>query len=297
MNRRRRRGSDHPHANHERWLISYADFITLLFAFFVVMYAASRGDQAKVHQLAAAIESAFQQLGVFTPQSTPMPNLDVAPSDTNGGGSQMQLAKLQHRLQGELGPEIAQHRVSLQLTRQGLVIRLEELGFFDSGSDQLQPQALPVLARIATAIAPLPNRVRIEGHTDDVPIHNARFASNWQLSTARATELVQMMIDEYHLAPERLAAAGYAQFHPVASNATAEGRRQNRRVDVVVVSPAAAAAEGMAALDVTGAGPGAATPPPHAESADAPGPAPGEAQPSARGGAGPSAAAPAPHPK
>lgn len=245
MNRRRRRTSDHPHANHERWLISYADFITLLFAFFVVMYAASQGDQAKLHQLATAIESAFAQLGVFTPTSTPVPNLEMQPAAPQGPNVVSSLAKLRQQLQQELKPEIESRHVQLELNRQGLVIRLEELGFFDSGSDQLQPQALPVLARIATAIAPLPNRIRIEGHTDDVPIHNARFASNWQLSTARATELVQMMIDQYHIAPERLAAAGYAQYHPVASNATPQGRQQNRRVDVVVVSAAAAAAAGM----------------------------------------------------
>ncbi|HUX65984.1 MAG TPA: flagellar motor protein MotB [Terriglobales bacterium] len=247
MNRRRRRQADHPHASHERWLISYADFITLLFAFFVVMYAASRGSQTRVIKLAQAIQTAFAELGMFTPSSTQLRVLPASPAEEATTAQVLApLAALKHRLGHELAQEIAQHEVTLNLNRQGLVIRLAEAGFFDSGSDQLRPGVQPTLARIAQALAPIPNLVRVEGHTDNVPIHNARFASNWQLSTARATELVRLFVTTYHLDPVRLSAAGYAQFHPIASNATADGRQLNRRVDVVVVAEAVAASQAAA---------------------------------------------------
>ncbi|HET9784175.1 MAG TPA: flagellar motor protein MotB [Terriglobales bacterium] len=238
MNRRhRRRTADHPAASHERWLISYADFITLLFAFFVVMYAASRGDQTKVIKLAQAIQAAFAQLGIFTPSSAQLQVITAPPAAADAPSvNNAPLEALQRKLQSELKTEIDKHSVSLQRTRQGLVVRMEELGFFDSGSDQLRPEAIPILARIAASVGPLPNALRIEGYTDNVPIHTARFASNWQLSTARATELVRLFIDNFHISPERLSAAGYAEYHPIASNSTATGRQTNRRVDLVVVA-------------------------------------------------------------
>lgn len=238
MNRRNRRTSDHPHANHERWLVSYADFITLLFAFFVVMYAASRGDQTKILKLAQAIQTAFSQMGIFTPRAAQLDLVPSPPAAVNAPDIALPnpLMALRDKLNSELKPEITRQAVSLHLTREGLVVRMEELGFFDSGSDQIRPGAMPVLARIAASVAPLPNALRIEGYTDDVPIHNARFASNWQLSTARATELVEVFITQFHLDPARLSAAGYAQYHAIASNSTAAGRQQNRRVDLVVVA-------------------------------------------------------------
>lgn len=239
MNRRRRRVSDHAGGpNHERWLISYGDFITLLFAFFVVMYASSRADQSKEVAMAQAIQSAFTQMGMFTPASRKL-NLTPSPAASASTHATLRpLASLRDQLERELKPEISRGSVSLHLTRQGLVIRLEELGFFDSGSAQIRSNARPVLGRIATTIAPVPNNLRIEGYTDNIPIHNAQFASNWQLSTARATELVSLFITQYHIDPARLSASGYAQYHPIASNATAAGRQQNRRVDLVLVAEA-----------------------------------------------------------
>jgi chemotaxis protein MotB len=132
--------------------------------------------------------------------------------------------------------------VALQLSHQGLVIRLQELGFFDSGSDQLRPESLPIVGQIAAAVRALPNPVRIEGYTDNVPIHNQRFNSNWELSTARAATLVEMFIAQAGVAPARMSAAGYGEYHPLAGNDTAAGRQRNRRVDVVVVSLEAARA-------------------------------------------------------
>jgi chemotaxis protein MotB len=261
-----RRQRHRPHVNHERWLVSYADFITLLFAFFVVLYASAQVDQRKVGQLALAIQVAFQELGVFPASTTqvpidssePMPfstvqaiqnvkrnaelgNVSPTPdADLTGASNEADLSTLQSELQQALHNEIALHTVALHRETEGLVISLREFGFFDSGSPALKASAVPALDRIASILAERNCRLRIEGHTDNVPIHTAQMPSNWELSTARSTELVRLLIQRYRFAPERLAAAGYAEYHPIASNATVQGRAQNRRVDVVILSEHAA---------------------------------------------------------
>lgn len=259
MSRRKR---PRPHANHERWLVSYADFITLLFAFFVVLYASAQVDQRKVGQLALAIQVAFQELGVF-PASTSQVPLDtsepmpfssvqvivnakrntelgrVSPSpDTSPDttADEANLKALQDELQQALLHEIEMHSIALHRESEGLVISLREFGFFDSGAAALKPSALPAVDRIASILASRSCRLRIEGHTDNVPIHTAQMASNWELSTARSTELVRLLIQRNHFAPQRMSAAGYAEYHPIASNDTAQGRAQNRRVDIVILS-------------------------------------------------------------
>jgi len=257
-----RRKHSRSHTNHERWLVSYADFITLLFAFFVVLYASAQVDQRKVGKLALAIQVAFQELGVFPASTTnvplnvdePMPFSTVqaienakhntelgriasTPIDALSASSEeASISALQAELQQALQQEISLHTVALHRENEGLVISLREFGFFDSGSADLRPSALPALDRIASILAIRTCRLRIEGHTDNVPIHTVQMASNWELSTARATELVRLLITRYNLAAERLSAAGYAEYHPIASNATAQGRAQNRRVDVVILA-------------------------------------------------------------
>lgn len=259
MSRRRRA---RVHANHERWLVSYADFITLLFAFFVVLYASAQVDQRKVGKLAMAIQVAFQELGVFPASTTQIP-LDtneplpfstvqaienakrvtelgrIAPSPDEPIGvdsEEANLSTMQAELQQALQNEIALHTVALHRETEGLVLSLREFGFFDSGSATLKPSALPALDRIASILSVRTCRLRIEGHTDNVPIHTAQMASNWELSTARSTELVRLLIVRYGFSPERLSAAGFAEYHPIASNLTPQGRAQNRRVDVVILS-------------------------------------------------------------
>jgi len=143
---------------------------------------------------------------------------------------------LQAELREALHNEIALHEIAMRRESDGLVISLKEFGFFDSGSATLKPQSHAALDRIASILAIRTYKLRIEGHTDNVPIHTAQLASNWELSTARATEIVRVLIVEHQFAPGRLAAAGYAQYHPIASNATAQGRAQNRRVDIVVLT-------------------------------------------------------------
>jgi chemotaxis protein MotB len=264
MSRRRR---PRAHSNHERWLVSYADFITLLFAFFVVLYASSQVDQRKVGKLAMAIQVAFQDLGVFPASTTqipldshePMPfstvqaienvkhnaalgRLASPPEDSLAAASEeTDLETLQSELRQALHHEIALRKVTLHREADGLVISLKEFGFFDSGSATFKPESLSALDRIASILAIRTYKLRIEGHTDNVPIHTAQITSNWELSTARATELVRLLIIRHRFAPGRLAAAGYAEFHPVSSNLTEQGRAQNRRVDIVILGAPSAA--------------------------------------------------------
>jgi chemotaxis protein MotB len=240
----KRRPTSHP--NHERWLVSYADFITLLFAFFVVMFAASKEDQGKIGKLAMAIQMAFKDLGMFaapsskTPPTTPGPPARDALSSITAlvdPSSASNLAKLQKELSQALAAEIMRGEVAVKVGRDGLVISLREVGFFDSGSADVKLKSEPSVARIAKVLEHRPFYVRIEGHTDNVPIHTERFASNWELSTARATEMTKLFITRYEFPSERLSAAGYAEFHPVAPNGSEEGRALNRRVDIVIVAP------------------------------------------------------------
>lgn len=250
---RRKRPS--AHASHDRWLVSYADFITLLFAFFVVLYASAQVDQKKINRIAWAIQVAFQQFGVAVPPNAKVPldlNQPIAlpppqekpsqspaplpkPADINPEDD-ADLTALQSELEQTLQKEIQVNAVALHREIEGLVISLREFGFFDSGAVSLRPAALPALDRIASVLGGGVWRLRIEGHTDNVPIHTPQIASNWELSTARASELVRVLVVRYHFTPERLSAAGYAEFHPIASNATPQGRAKNRRVDLVVLS-------------------------------------------------------------
>jgi chemotaxis protein MotB len=251
------------HVNHERWLVSYADFITLLFAFFVVLYSSSQVDKRKAGRLALAIQVAFQELGVFQASNTkvPMKDEDALPfekvqivenisKDTDlkrivnpmkgtlsSAGEPQSLQEAQAAIQKALDPEIQRREVTMSMRREGLVVSLKEMGFFDSGSATIRPAALDAISRLATVLKQRPENLRIEGHTDNIPIHTARFASNWELSTSRATDLIQLLITKYELPPSHLSAAGYGEFHPVASNDTPEGRAQNRRLDVVILAP------------------------------------------------------------
>jgi chemotaxis protein MotB len=261
MSRRRRA----THSNHERWLVSYADFITLLFAFFVVLYSSSQVDKRKVGRLATAIQVAFQELGVFSASSTAVPiNVtDPVPFNTVqaienaertaalghivpkaagvlGASENGDLSSLRQELEDALAPEIQRSEVAVSVGPDGLVVSLREIGFFESGSAAVRASSQSAFSRIAWLLAERKYRVRIEGHTDNRPIHNAQFSDNWDLSTARATELVRLLITKYGFAPDRLSAAGYAEYHPVTDNDSTESRAQNRRVDVVILGKVSA---------------------------------------------------------
>jgi len=233
---RRRRRKHRSRISHDRWLVSYADFITLLFAFFVVMYATAQVDKKKTGQLAVAIKTAFHQMGgvPFSADRSPAViqqfGKSAVPEVQNPD-----LSTLRKKLEQALKPEIVRGEVALRSNPDGLTISLREVGFFDSGSAGIKPGSQQAISRLASLLAESSYRVRIEGHTDNVPIHNSQFTSNWELSTARSTEMIQLLIVKYRFAPERLSAGGYAQYHPVAGNDTSAGRTLNRRVDLVIL--------------------------------------------------------------
>ncbi len=245
MKRRNRKA----HGNHERWLVSYADFITLMFAFFVVLYASSQTDARKQAQVAQAINQAFKALGLFQPASNAKSNAvstDKAVTPVNivlgdelsaqpSAAVKADFERMHRELQARLSNQIAQHVVALRIGREGLVISLREAGFYDSGSTTPHPGSIGSIDSIVSVLRPTPYDIRIEGHTDNVPIHTGEFASNWELSTARATHMARLFIEHFQFEPRRLAAAGYAEYHPVSSNESAEGRGQNRRVDIIVL--------------------------------------------------------------
>ncbi len=230
---------------HDRWLVSYADFITLLFGLFVVMFAFARSDQKKQALVSKAIDTAFRSLGVLpvgaslganAPEEDEAAQNAVMDEDVVSPARVKQdLDRIRRDLAATLSAQIAAHTVSLEMGHDGLVISLREAGFFESGSAVPKPEALPTLRQIAAQLGPTPYDLRIEGHTDNVPIHNAEFDSNWELSAARATHIARLFLDMRAIPADRLSAAGYAEFHPVASNDTPEGRAENRRVDLVVM--------------------------------------------------------------
>ena len=232
---------------HDRWLVSYADFITLLFSFFVVLYAFSRASQKQQAQLPQSIDSAFKSLGIFSSSSRPAAPVDgrdtpalplnvlMSASVQSPAEVRNDLNRVRRDLTQRLSNRIAQQTVVIKMDRDGLVISLREAGFFSSGSAIPHPDALPVLRQIAASLATTPYDIRVEGHTDNVPIHTAQFDSNWELSSARANHIARLLLELNATSPDHLSVAGYAEFHPDDTNATPEGRANNRRVDLVVL--------------------------------------------------------------
>jgi chemotaxis protein MotB len=241
MRERRRR---HEHVNHERWLVSYADFMTLLFALFVVLFASSSHDKKSIQSVSKAVKSGFQEMGAFSSSDSAADDSHVMGPTSTGEGrpstvpanAGIDMIELQRKLHKALGKEIERQEVVLRMTPEGFIISLHELGFFDSGEARLMPGAGDKIKRIAEVLMQYGLDMRVEGHTDDIPIHNAQFASNWDLSTARAMAVAMMLLNESGVDPKRMSIAGYAQYHPATNNDTPEGRRANRRVDIVVVS-------------------------------------------------------------
>lgn len=226
--------------SHDRWLLSYADFVTLLLAVFIVLFASARHNHGSIRTVSAAIHSGFDKLGVnavpprlehsaATPRVSGQPPKPVMPTAVSG--------QLTHDLQDVLENSISKHEVVIQTTQEGLIVHLQELGFFQSGNAALLPEAVQALQRTGKVLREYDVEVRVEGHSDDQPIRTAAFYSNWELSTARAMSVLSVLVDHAEFPPERIALMGYGQYRPVADNATVEGRRKNRRVDLVIVTP------------------------------------------------------------
>jgi chemotaxis protein MotB len=248
------RRKKHPaHENHERWLVSYADFMTLLFAFFVVMFASSQTDRAKAQQISDSVKEALEKGGVKavvheilggTVDNTGKGNAQMrgpggAQKSTENPQDKKMIAELlpsMESLSMQLKEEIKSGKVQISLTPRGLVISLRQATFFPSGEDAIDPVTYPVIEKIAETTAKLPNSVRLEGHTDAIPIHTARFRSNWELSAARSIAVMEILATRFNVPRDRLAIAGYADTAPLAANDTPENRAKNRRVDVVILS-------------------------------------------------------------
>ena len=273
MSRRKRHEE---HQSHERWLVSYADFITLLFAFFVVMFSSSQGSKAS--QVSASVRSALEEGKITAAISTALgrgkheankkavvtdPNVThetPPPAAIPPGPPQPKadLAKSLAQLQSKIAPELQNGKVQVRLDDRGLTISMREAGFFASGDSAVQASSLPVIEKIAVVVATLPNSVRLEGHTDSRPIHTSRFRSNWELSTARAIAVLELLQNRFDISSDRLAVAGYGENAPADTNDTEQGRAHNRRVDLVVLS-----AQGMKSEPLP-APPAAPTAPPSA---------------------------------
>jgi len=242
---RRRSRCDEVGENLERWLVSYADFITLLFAFFVTMYAISMVDGKKLGFVVESLQRALgsgvavqvyrRDSGVFSSDFT---SVEGYLSTVEARAFEKLVEEIKEGLDGISkgnAQGFNQGQIKFILEKRGLVIRVSEHLFFRSGDASIQPEFIPLLEVLGKAFERIPNHIRIEGHTDNVPINTPRFPSNWELSTARATAIVRYFLTHFDFDPDRLSATGYAEFYPIDTNETPEGRSQNRRVDFVVL--------------------------------------------------------------
>jgi len=241
--------------NHERWLVSYADFITLLFAFFVVMFASSQTDKSRAKEISEAVSKALEDGKSFGVPPAVAKILGGTVDDKGQGNAMMkgpggaqhsmkdspqenivELLPSLTRLNKELEAEVKAGKLEIKMEARGLVVSLRQSAFFPSGTDMIDRSTYPTIQKVAALIGELPNSIQLEGHTDSVPIHNARFKSNWELSCARGIALLEVLCEEFDLKRERFSVVGRAETMPLATNDTADGRARNRRVDVVIVN-------------------------------------------------------------
>jgi chemotaxis protein MotB len=232
------RKKKHPeHVNHERWLVSYADFITLLFAFFVVMFAVSQVDTKKMGKFSQEFSKAVG-IAVFPMNGESLLSGGRTADDTTGPSEQLAASALED-LNATL-VKMAENNdalAGLQVIklRNELVLRLPEGVFFDSGDARVKEATTRMLKVLTPELKKRMLEVRIEGHTDNRPIASGRFRSNWELSTARASAVLMTLLGE-QMPPPRVSIAGCGEYRPIADNTTEEGRKQNRRVDLVVTA-------------------------------------------------------------
>ncbi|WP_322796496.1 flagellar motor protein MotB [Tepidiforma sp.] len=224
--------------NHERWIVSYADMVTLLFALFVVLYATSDANPQKLQSVRVSIDQAFS-IGVLQGSNGSSavlnqgggltPSLNEIRSNTFEG--------LNQTLSGFAQANGLEGKIQVRSDSTSITISLADNLLFDSGSADLRPGSVDVLLQVADALRGLPNQIRIEGHTDNIPPNTREFPTNWELSAARATRVLRVLTEQGGLDPAKLYTAGYADTRPLADNATPEGRALNRRADIVILYP------------------------------------------------------------
>jgi len=235
-----RRRSREEHPNHERWLVSYADFITLLFAFFVVMYSISSINEGKYKILSETLTQAFKQpeqatvpiaVGDESPR-TIAPQVGSEP--LRGGGERVDpLQRINQQIRSAFSDLLGSEQMTIRATEQWIEIELPSGLLFPSGDAIPNDEAFQIIERVATILAPYQNPIQVEGFTDNQPISTPRYPTNWELSASRAASIVRMLAMG-GVQPSRLAAVGYGEFSPVADNSTPAGRARNRRVVLVI---------------------------------------------------------------
>jgi chemotaxis protein MotB len=241
---RRRRHEEHE--NHERWLVSYADFITLLFAFFVVMYSISSLNEGKYKVLSEALVGVFNEaersvkpipIGEQKPQTVRPADPLVQDSDQTdaalGQGAEDPLKSIADDVNAAFGDLIASNQMTVRGNELWIEIELNSNLLFGSGDAMPSNLAFDLIDKVAKIVKPFDNPIHVEGFTDDQPINTAQFPSNWELSSARSSSIVRMLAMD-GINPARLASVGYGEFQPLTSNATADGRARNRRVVLVI---------------------------------------------------------------
>lgn len=245
----RRKRQEEPHENHERWLVSYADFITLLFAFFVVMYSISSVSEGKYRVLSDSLINAFRNVPPNTKSTSIAPPLNGA--DTPRGvmarkaaaraeeqrrEARERVERMVANLTQALGPLIKDGKVTVTDTGKGISIDINASVLFGSGDAQLGSEASAILKNVADVLRTIDYPIVVAGHSDDLPISSSQFPSNWELSSMRAGSVVRLFI-ESGIEPRRLTATGYADQRPLAPNDSAENRAKNRRVTLTIESP------------------------------------------------------------
>lgn len=246
------------HVNHERWLVSYADFITLLFAFFVVMYSISQVNESKYRVLSDTLMEAFEPARAIAPIQVGQPSLSPStsaidirgddrgdteqprlgqPGGTAEEGELGELGELARRISSRFSELIGDDLLEVYANEYWLQVELKDSILFESGSAELSARARDIFAEMARLLAEYDNPIQVEGHTDNEPIRSTRYPSNWELSAARASAIVKLLSGA-GVGPRRLSAVGYGEYQPVASNETPEGRAQNRRVALMIAREA-----------------------------------------------------------
>jgi chemotaxis protein MotB len=247
---RRKKRREEPR-NHDRWVVSYADFITLLFAFFVVMYAISSLNEGKYRVVSNALQAAF---GVAPAAPAPvalvsaqpvvvMPSPRIDPGLARARREERELKDAGERLARALAPLADKGAARVSLTPRGVVVEIGASALFASAEAKLDAAAAPTLKELAGVLAALPNALHVEGHTDNVPIATAQFPSNWELSSARAAAVARLLIDA-GVPAGRVAVLGYGDTRPLVANDDADARARNRRVNVLVLARESAPAGG-----------------------------------------------------
>jgi chemotaxis protein MotB len=227
------------HENLERWLITYSDLITLLLAFFIMMYTFSKQDAQKYQEVSEQLKAIFSGRSVLSggSGSSTTPGLSNVVGTTALSAEEI-ARELENEVRAMAASTDPKQKISVFRDERGIVIRIMDKAFFDEGKAELKETAKRALEKIVPIMVNSSRPIRIEGHTDDVPIRTSEFRSNWELSVRRATEVVRYLIETHNFPPQKISASGYAEYQPVAPNNTPENRASNRRIEIILVQAA-----------------------------------------------------------